>query len=593
MNAELLLKHFDRLCDAPDAVPRLRQFVLDLAVRGKLVEQDPSDEPASELLDRILVDRAKLERKKILRNAKQPDFPPESESHLISIPDSWTWASSDQCAALEPNAIADGPFGANLKTAHYISNPGFRVIRLQNIGSTFFKDHEKTFISEERFDSLAKHHVFPGDLVVAGLVAPDIRCCLIPSGVGPALVKADCYRFAANPNLSNRYLLFYINSPTCKAITSGHHHGMTLTRIGLGNFRSLPIPLPPLNEQHRIVAKVGELMALCDELEAAQTKREHRRDRLNKASLNRLSDPEPSDDDGDGTSELRDHASFHLRHLDRLVVRPEQVQELRQTILDLAVRGRLVPQDPADEPASELLTHLRGLKDQLEAAELPGKRKTLDCGPPTVSFGIPESWQLALFDELFVIVSGVAKGRKIRGGQRQNVPYLRVANVQRGFLDLSLLKSLEASSQEVERYRLKDRDILMTEGGDWDKLGRAAIWAEQISTCIHQNHVFRVRTPNPELLRPKWTTTYSNSPLGRAFFEDASKQTTNLASINMTQLRSCPLPIPPANEQKRIVAKVDELMALCDELEAQLEASQTRSRRLLESLLQEALSSAA
>ncbi len=128
----------------------------------------------------------------------------------------------------------------------------------------------------------------------------------------------------------------------------------------------------------------------------------------------------------------------------------------------------------------------------------------------------------------------------------------------------------------------------MTEGGDWDKLGRAAIWRQEIPGCIHQNHIFRVRLPSGDIA-PEWVTIYTNSLVGRAFFENASKQTTNLASINMTQLRGCPLPLPPLAEQHRIVARVDELMALCDQLEAGLTTTASTRRRLLDALLAEAL----
>ena len=116
--------------------------------------------------------------------------------------------------------------------------------------------------------------------------------------------------------------------------------------------------LPPLAEQHRIVAKVDELMALCDRLEAAQAERESRRDKLAAASLHRLNN-------GADADEFRDHARFHLRHLPRLTTRPEHIQQLRQTILNLAVRGKLVPQDPNDEPASELLKRIKGEKERL------------------------------------------------------------------------------------------------------------------------------------------------------------------------------------------------------------------------------------
>ena len=171
--------------------------------------------------------------------------------------------------------------------------------------------------------------------------------------------------------------------------------------------------------------------------------------------------------------------------------------------------------------------------------------------------------------------------------------YLRVANVWRGFLDLSVVKELEIRSDEIDRYRLRKGDILMTEGGDWDKLGRAAIWNDAIKNCIHQNHIYRIRSANKEDLLPQWIMLFANSPLGRSYFEGASKQTTNLASINMTQLRSCPLPLPPLAEQHRIVARVNELIGLCDRLETQLTTAKTESRRFLEATLQNAVASSA
>jgi type I restriction enzyme S subunit len=206
-------------------------------------------------------------------------------------------------------------------------------------------------------------------------------------------------------------------------------------------------------------------------------------------------------------------------------------------------------------------------------------------------FEFPESWELSCVDDLFVIVSGVTKGQKVAASEAVEVPYLRVANVQRGHLDLSVIKNITVRTADRERYALRRGDILMTEGGDWDKLGRAAIWQEEIPGCIHQNHVFRVRPPSKDIL-PEWVTTYANSLLGRSFFEDASKQTTNLASINMTQLRGCPIPLPPLAEQRRIVAKVDALMALCDRLEASLATAADTRRRMLEALLAEALAPA-
>ena len=322
-------------------------------------------------------------------------------------------------------------------------------------------------------------------------------------------------------------------------------------------------------------------MALLDRLEAARTTAEAARARLTAATLTRLT--------GSGTTPdaFRAHARFALDALPAL-----EIKALRQTILNLAVRGKLVEQDPNDEPASELFQRLRIA--QQEAFDKEGLRKRKEVEPivrDQLPFDFPMSWELPAFDDLFVMVSGVTKGSKVPIEMAVEVPYLRVANVQRGRLDLSVIKKIVVKYSDKERYTLKNGDILMTEGGDWDKLGRAAIWRNEIADCIHQNHIFRVRPPSRDIV-PEWVVVYVNSELGRRFFEDASKKTTNLASINMTQLRSCPLPLPPLAEQHRIVAKVDALITLCDRLEAALAAADTTRQRLLESLLHEALAPA-
>ena len=260
-NWQRLAEHFDTLFSTEACIDALKQTVLQLAVMGRLVPQDPNDEPASDLLKRMQKGR------RFKRKCSVIDID-SLESPLPEIPSGWFWTVVDQVAADHENSIADGPFGANLKTEHYIAEAGYRVVRLQNIGYGDFRGEHHAYVTPERFLSLQKHHVFAGDLVVAGLVDDRVRCCELPKTIGHALVKADCYRFAVHPEVCSAFALHYLNSPLSSDFAAAHHHGMTLTRIGLGNFRLIPFPLPPLAEQRRIVAKVDELMALCDTLKA-------------------------------------------------------------------------------------------------------------------------------------------------------------------------------------------------------------------------------------------------------------------------------------------------------------------------------------
>lgn len=278
------INHLPHITTHPQHIQQLRETILQLAVTGRLSEQRPADGDA-ELPSTRLGKKRRMQRKGSVVDSEEPAEP------LPPLPETWAWAAVDDVAAEEENSITDGPFGANLKTAHYVETPGYRVIRLQNIARGQFRAEYRSYIDKDRFERLAKHRVFAGDLVVAGLVDPLVRCCEVPHDIGPALVKADCYRFKVHSTFSSRFALYYLNSPMCQRFAAVHHHGMTLVRIGLGNFRRIPIPVPPLAEQHRIVAKVDELMAMCDRLERQLNTAQTESRRLLEALLHRALAP--------------------------------------------------------------------------------------------------------------------------------------------------------------------------------------------------------------------------------------------------------------------------------------------------------------
>jgi type I restriction enzyme S subunit len=258
-NWQRVATHFDLLLDRPEAVDVLDQTILQLAVQGLLVSHMPVDEPASKLLQRV----------QLARTAKRRVVQPDSEllnARSDALPAGWSWASIDQVSADTDTAITDGPFGANLKTEHYVDACGFRVIRLQNIGEGSFRKEHHAYIERDRYERLTKHQISRGDIVVAGLVDKSIRCCIVPPDIGPAIVKADCYRFSVHESFSTEYICLYLSSRLAHEFAATHHHGLTLTRIGLGNFRTIPVPVPPAAEQARIVTRVAHLRSLCNDL---------------------------------------------------------------------------------------------------------------------------------------------------------------------------------------------------------------------------------------------------------------------------------------------------------------------------------------
>lgn len=169
---------------------------------------------------------------------------------------------------------------------------------------------------------------------------------------------------------------------------------------------------------------------------------------------------------------------------------------------------------------------------------------------------VPGNWQIEALENVAEVQTGVAKGRKFANEEMTEVPYLRVANVQDGRLELSHMKTIQIRRSEVDRYRLKVGDVVLTEGGDFDKLGRGFIWRAELELCVHQNHVFAVR-PDRRRLTPEFFAYLTQAPYGKSYFRTVAHKTTNLACINTAKLKAFPVPVPPLDEQQQIVATLD------------------------------------
>jgi type I restriction enzyme S subunit len=321
----------------------------------------------------------------------------------------------------------------------------------------------------------------------------------------------------------------------------------------------------------------------------------------------------------------------YLTRLDNAVALLERVEEnlkrYRASVLKAAVEGRLVPTEAelarreglSYEPASELLKRIlverktRWIEDAAEKARAKAEEKARKAGQPWSAEGnaatlekertkaakqykepaapntsdlpdLPEGWGWATVDAISEVQGGLAKGHRWRrSDELREVPYLRVANVQRGYLDLAEMKMIEATEDVIATLTLRAGDVLFNEGGDRDKLGRGWVWEGQIPECIHQNHVFRARVISAAIM-PQLLSWYANTK-GQEYFVGQGKQTTNLASISMTKLKSLPIPIPPPAEQRRLVAELEAVLSSSDALVSAVEVSRKRCTRLRQSIL--------
>jgi type I restriction enzyme S subunit len=208
-----------------------------------------------------------------------------------------------------------------------------------------------------------------------------------------------------------------------------------------------------------------------------------------------------------------------------------------------------LPPLPEQQRIADILDKAEGIRRKRREAKLLSSDLPLAIFRDTFEGNLTSATTRSLAD-VAEVVSGVAKGRHLNGQRTREVPYLRVANVQAGYLDLSEIKTIPATEAEIAELTLQRGDVLLTEGGDHDKLGRGALWEHDVKDCIHQNHVFRVRT-NRDLLSPTVFVYFLQTERAKGYFLKCAKKTTNLATINMRQLRALPVPVPPPQLQRR------------------------------------------
>lgn len=559
-----LLEFYDRISDAEDAIPRLRRFVLDLAVRGKLVEQDAGDEPAAELLKRIAQEEARLVETGKIKN--RPSLPKVADMDApFTIPDTWHWTRFGSIAD-----FSAGRTPARNESAFWNTGDHCWVsIADMSDGQTLTKTKE-TVSEKSRQEIFKSEPEEPGTMIMSfKLTIGKIARLGVPAFHNEAIISIRPHLPALDP------LLFKVLPDLARGgDTKGAIKGATLNRESLSN---ILIPLPPLAEQHRIVAKVDELMALCDQLEQARAGREAVRDRLTTASLARLTAPETD------AEAFQSHARFALQSLPTLTSRPDQIKTLRQAILNLAMRGKLVAQDPADEPATELLKRI--------SAAHP-KRKSLK----EHEFGVPnqlaDGWSVAHLDAIASFENGDRSSNYRSGSdiKSEGVPFFSTKNLTDHRLHFSNLDFItDEKFASLRSGKLVDQDILITLRGSVGKFGLFEV-TPLISTGFINAQLMIIRCVDRALV-----------PYLLRFMQSGvfSEQITRLSSGSATpqlsagKLGEAELWLPPLAEQHRIVAKVEALMALCDQLEASLTTAATTRSKLLEALLHEALEPAA
>ncbi len=461
---------------------KLRQKILDLAIRGKLVPQDPNDEPASVLLERIRAEKERLIKEGKIKRSKETAEDDKIEAPF-EIPESWEWTTIGEIAL----SILYGVSESAKDSGNY------KLLRITDIQNNKVIWETVPFTNYDK-DKVQPYLLQDGDILFARTGATVGKSYLVEGLLQPSIYASYLIRVQTSSAILPSYIKLFFES--------GYYwEQITLSSVGIGQpnvngttLAALSIPIPPYQEQQRISNEIKRWFSVIDELESSE-------DDLLKA-----------------------------------------IDKAKSKILDLAIHGKLVPQDPNDEPAIELLKRINPkfepCKNELDDTQLP------------------DSWCWTTLGNIFNHNTGKALN-KSDSQEGSLLPYITTSNVYWNRFDLSEIKEMYFKDSEIDKCTITKGDLLVCEGGD---IGRSAIWSFDYDICI-QNHIHRLRAKGDVshllylyvLMFYKWTDRIRGNGIG-------------LQGLSSRLLDKIIVPLPPYQEQLRIVAKIEEIFKVMDAL---------------------------
>lgn len=549
-------------------IKKLRELILELAVRGKLVTQDPNDEPASVLLERIKAEKARLVKEgKIKKSKPLPEITDEEKP--FELPEGWEW-----CRLNEVYDVRDGTHD----TPKYCDK-GYPLVTSKNLSNGFLDLSDVKFISEaDHLNIIQRSAVDCGDILFAmiGTIGNPVVVNINPDF---SIKNVALFKFYSKDLTPTSYLLRFLSYAEAKFKADAS--GAVQPFVSLGKIRSFIIAFPPLTEQHRIVAKVDKLMSLCDQLEQKSEASLVAHQTLVETLLATLTESADS-------SELAQNWARLAQHFDSLFTTQSSIDALKQTILQLAVMGKLVPQDPNDEPASVLLERIAAEKARLVKEGKIKKEKPL---PPISEeekpFALPDGWQYERVGTFCLVGTGATPSRT-------NNKYWESATVNWVSSGETSDLFVSDTNEKISALAVKETNVTVYPVGTLivamygQGKTRGQITELLVEAGTNQACAAIVMIEKSENIKN----------YVKIFFRKAYSEIREQAAggaqpnLNVGKISTTVIPIPPIAEQHRIVTKVEELMSLFDQLSARLQASQTTQLHLAEALVEQVLAGA-
>ncbi len=650
-----ILVQFDTFNDAPNGIQKLRELILQLAVQGKLVPQNPSDlpapqsgkfwvyvikcsndsnyigqtnnlrkrwdehksgtgadwtkkykpqymmyweecnsreeavnrekwlktgfgrkwikreekagrlrragEPASELLKKIKAEKEKLIGEgKIKKHKKLPLI--SDEEIPYELPEGWEWARVEEVTFLK---------SGNTVSPDKLSKCGkIPYIKVSDMNLQANHKFIKTSINYVDISYNNENKIIPKNSIIfpkrGGAIATNKKRILFKDIYADSNIMAMCIILQTTLSYFNLWFksidLWTLNT------------GTSVPQINNKDIYPLLIPLPPLPEQHRIVKKVDELMALCDQLEAAKENRDKAQLSAGKAALHQLMA-------SDNQEIFQQNWQRVVENFDTLTNVKENVAELKKAILQLAVQGKLVPQDSSDESAEILLKKIKAEKERLTAeGKIKRQKKLPPISADEVPYALPEGWVWTRLGEI---------NEKIHYGytasadvNEKKYRLLRITDIQKDKVNWKTVPGCKISENDVVKFLLKDNDILIARTGG--TIGKSYIVENVSVKSVFASYL--IRLVPIDLNFPKYIKYFLGSQL---YWKQLTNNSmgTGQPNVNATALSSLLFPLPPFPEQHRIVEKVDQLMAICDSLEQGIESRESVAEKLVNALVTE------
>jgi type I restriction enzyme S subunit len=553
-------------------IKKLRELILDLAVRGKLVPQLADDESASVLLERITAEKGQLIADKQLK--KQKALPAiTNDEKPFELPNGWKFERLGNCSIVFS--------GSSFKSSDFNSDRGVRVIKITNAGvGKLIETNE--YLPTPFLEKFESFQVFKNDLILA-LTRPYIhdglKVSLCPDSYHKSLLnqRVAAIRAFEYPE----YLFLNLRSPYILNLYKNRFGGNGLQpNLKMSDVTELVIAIPPLAEQQRIVAKVDELMALCDQLEQQTEESLSAHQTLVEVLLAALTN-------SDSANDFQTSWQRIAEHFDVLFTTEHSIEQLKQTILQLAVMGKLVPQNPSDEPASILLEKITEEKAQLIADKKIKKQKPL----PSITdeekpFELPSEWEWVRLGDVYRFLNGFAF--KSEWFQEKGIKLLRNINIAHGETKWRETACIaKTMADEYSRFELEAGDIVISLDRPIINTGlKYAVIQTTDLPCLLLQRVAKFHSL-ADIVTPDFLSRWLESDL---FINSIDPGRSNgVPHISTKQLEMMAFPLCSSNEQDRIVAKVDELMVLCEQLKARLSDAQTTQLHLVDAVVEQAI----